>query len=73
MTTLCSESLIDNPNPYTVPVVILLYRVACKLKHNSKDNKPCNPVTIQFLLNNCLKLLDKTKYPEVITNDYVLL
>jgi len=69
LTTLCSESLIDNPNPFAVPLAVLLYRVAYKLKHNPKDGQLYNPVTIQLLLNNCLKLLDKTKYPEVITYD----
>lgn len=66
LTTFCSESLIDNPNPFTVPVTSLLYHIACKLKHNPEDGKTYNPVTIIHLLNNCLKLLDKTKYPQVI-------
>ncbi|XP_026805826.1 erythroid differentiation-related factor 1-like [Rhopalosiphum maidis] len=66
LTTLCSESLIDSPNPFAVPLAVLLYRVAYKLKHDPKDGKLYNPVTIQLLLNNCLKLLDKTKYPEIV-------
>lgn len=69
LTTFCSESFIDSPNPFTVPVARLLYRVAYKLKYNQEDGKPYNPVIIIHLLNNCLKLLDKTKYPQVITND----
>lgn len=74
LTTLCAESFVDNPNPFTVPVAGLLYRVAYKLKHNPEDRKPYNSVTIIHLLNNCLKLLDKTKYPQVIINDsYCLL
>jgi len=68
LTTLCSESLTDNLNPCVVPVAILLYRVACKSKHNLEDRKLYNPVTIQLLLNICLQL-DKTKYPQVISND----
>jgi len=66
LTTLCSESLTDSLNPFTVPVAILLYGVACKLKHNPDYGKSYNPVAIQLLLNNCLQLLDKTKYPQVI-------
>lgn len=68
LTTLCSKSLTDNLNPFAVPVAILLYRVACKSKHNPEDRKLYNPVTVQFLLNICLQL-DKTKYPQVISND----
>jgi len=74
LTTLCSESLINSPNPFTVPVVRLLYRVAYKLKHKPENGIPYNPITIIHLLNSCLKLLDKTKYPQVITDDsYCLL
>lgn len=70
LTTLCTESLIDSPNPFTIPVAMLLYRVAHKLlKHNSESRKPFNTVNIILLLNNTLKLIDKTKHPEVITND----
>jgi len=66
LTKFCSASLIDNPNPFTVPVTSLLYHIAYKLKHNPEVGKPYNTVTIIHLLNNCLKLLDKTKYPQVI-------
>lgn len=70
MTTLYTESLTDSPNPFTIPVAMLLYRVAHKLlKHNPESRKPFNTVNIILLLNNILKLLDKTKYPEVITKD----
>jgi len=69
LTTFCFESI--SPNPFTVPIASLLYHIVCKLKHNSEDGKPYNPVTVIHLLNNCLKLLDKTKYPQVvITNCY---
>eukprot|EP00102_Acyrthosiphon_pisum_P019007 XP_016656217.1 PREDICTED: uncharacterized protein LOC100569960 [Acyrthosiphon pisum] len=66
LTKFCSESFIDSQNPFTVPVARLLYRVAYELKHNQKDGKPYNPVTTIHLLNNCLKFLDKTKYPEAV-------
>lgn len=66
LTILCSESIIDSPNQLINPVTMFLYNVACQLKHNPEDEKPYNPITIILLLNNCLKLLDKTKYPRVI-------
>lgn len=77
MTSLCSESLVEGrcegQNPFTVPVAMLLYRVARNLKHNPDDGRPSSPATIQILLNNCLKLLNKTKYPQVIINELMLL
>jgi len=48
---------------------MLLYRVARNLKHNPDVGIPSSPITIQMLLNNCLKLLNKTKYPQVINNN----
>lgn len=70
LTSLCSESLVEGrcegQNPFTIPVAMLLYRVARNLKHNPDDGRPSSPVAIQILLNNCLKLLNKTKYPQVI-------
>jgi len=74
LTSLCSESLVEGrcegQNPFTVPVGMLLYRVARNLKHNPDVGIPSSPITIQMLLNNCLKLLNKTKYPQVINNKY---
>lgn len=69
LTSLCSESLVEGrcegQNPFTVPVAMLLYRVARNLKNNAVDGQPSCPSTIQILLNNCLNLLNKTKYPQV--------
>ncbi|CAH1725638.1 unnamed protein product [Aphis gossypii] len=75
LTTLYTESLTDSPNPFTIPVTLLLYRVAHKLlKHNPESQKPINTVKIILLLNNILKLLDKTEYPEIIVFvNYMLL
>ncbi|XP_050421584.1 erythroid differentiation-related factor 1 [Adelges cooleyi] len=77
LTSLCSESLVEGrcegQNPFTVPVAMLLYRVARNLKHNPVDGQPSSPATIQILLNNCLKLLNKTKYPQIVTSvNYML-
>lgn len=65
LTSLCSESLVDQgQNPFTVPVAMLLYRVARNMKH-SVDRSTMQPGTIRALLNNCLMLLPKEKYPQV--------
>ncbi|KAL4111775.1 hypothetical protein QTP88_015664 [Uroleucon formosanum] len=77
LTSLCSESLVEGrcegQNPFTVPVGMLLYRVARNLKHNPDVGIPSSPITIQMLLNNCLKLLNKTKYPQIVTSvNYML-
>lgn len=62
LTSLCSEGLIEKgQNPFTVPVAMLLYRVARNMKHNSNSQ----PGTIRMLLKNCLSLLPKEKYPQV--------
>lgn len=66
------EGRCEGQNPFTVPVGMLLYRVARNLKHNPDDGRPSSSVTIQMLLNNCLKLLNKTKYPQVIINWFLV-
>ncbi|XP_050543387.1 erythroid differentiation-related factor 1 isoform X2 [Daktulosphaira vitifoliae] len=77
LTSLCSESLVEGrcegQNPFTIPVAMLLYRVARNLKNNPVDGQPSSPATIQILLNNCLNLLNKTKYPQIVTSvNYML-
>lgn len=63
LTSLCSEGLMENgQNPFTVPVAMLLYRVARSMKHSSESPKPG---TIRALLKNCLYLLSREKYPQV--------
>lgn len=70
LSSLCSESLVEEycegQNLFTIPVAMLLYHVALNLKYNPIDEKASNSATIHILLNNCLKLLNKTKYPHVI-------
>lgn len=71
MTSLCSESDVDNgQNPFTIPVAMLLYRVARNMKHSSERRQPG---TIRMLLKNCLKLLPEEKYPEIVTSSYYML
>jgi hypothetical protein len=65
LTSLCSESLVEKgQNPFTVPVGMLLYRVARNMKH-SADPASARPGTIRALLTNCLALLPREKYPQV--------
>lgn len=52
----------NGQNPFTVPVAMLLYRVARSMKHSSESPKPG---TIRALLKNCLYLLSREKYPQV--------
>jgi len=60
------EDFNEGQNPFTVPVAMLLYNVAWNLKNNPIDDIPSNLANIEILLNNCLKLLNTTKYPQVI-------
>ncbi|XP_075222237.1 erythroid differentiation-related factor 1-like isoform X2 [Lycorma delicatula] len=70
LTSLCSEGLIEKgQNPFTVPVAMLLYRVARNMKHNSNSQ----PGTIRMLLKNCLSLLPKEKYPQIVTSAHYML
>lgn len=65
LTSLCSDSLEEkDQNPFTVPVGMLLYRVARNMRA-SQDNSISQVATISMLLKNCIKLLSKEKHPEV--------
>lgn len=71
LTSLCSEEDVETgQNPFTIPVAMLLYRVARNMKHSS-DRK--QPGTIKMLLKNCLKLLPEEKYPEIVTSSRYML
>lgn len=71
LTSLCSDQMIDNDqNPFTVPVAMLLYKVARNMKHSEDRNKPG---TIRMLLKNCLKLLAEEKFPEIVTSSHYML
>ncbi|XP_060526608.1 erythroid differentiation-related factor 1 [Cylas formicarius] len=72
LTSLCSEEDVNRgQNPFTIPVAMLLYRVARNMKH-SCDSKP-QPGTIRMLLKNCIKLLPEEKYPEIATSAHYML
>ena len=63
LTTLCADYMEDrNANPFTVPVGILLYRVARNMRQTMGRKKSA---TIRTLLENSLHLLDNTLYSQV--------
>uniref|UniRef100_A0A8D9EM91 Erythroid differentiation-related factor 1 n=1 Tax=Cacopsylla melanoneura TaxID=428564 RepID=A0A8D9EM91_9HEMI len=72
LTSLCSEELVSTSrNPFTIPVAMLLYRVA----RNMKYSRVCytSPGTIRMLLKNCLSLLSKQDYPQLVTSCHYML
>ncbi|XP_068957840.1 erythroid differentiation-related factor 1 isoform X4 [Petaurus breviceps papuanus] len=72
LTTLCEETEDKYQNPFTVPVAILLYKVACNMMMKKNQNKK-HYGTIRTLLLNCLKLLDKGRHPQIIASaNYML-
>lgn len=63
----------DNKNPFTVPVAMLLYKVARNMKNASDRMSAKQAGSIKALLENCVKLLPKEKYPQIVTSSYYLL
>lgn len=71
LTSLCSENDVEKgQNPFTIPVAMLLYRVARNMKHSSDRHQVG---TIRILLKNCVKLLPAEKYPEIVTSSLYML
>ncbi|KAF5269378.1 hypothetical protein FQA39_LY08770 [Lamprigera yunnana] len=71
LTSLCSKYMMEkDENPFTVPVAMLLYRVARNMKHSNDQHQPG---TIRMLLKNCIKLLEEKKYPEIVTSSNYML
>ncbi|XP_012579285.1 PREDICTED: erythroid differentiation-related factor 1 isoform X3 [Condylura cristata] len=72
LTTLCEETEDKYQNPFTMPVAILLYKVACNMMMKKNQNKK-HYGTIRTLLLNCVKLLDKSRHPQIIASaNYML-
>lgn len=63
----------QNTNPFTIPVGILLYTVARNLKYSSEKLSTKQAGNIKHLLDNCLKILPKEKYPQIITTSHYIL
>ncbi|XP_060566894.1 erythroid differentiation-related factor 1-like [Ruditapes philippinarum] len=72
LTTVCSdmEKNFSEQNPFTVPLGMLLYRVARKMW---TDQKLAKTALIRTLLENCLCLLDEKKHSQVCTSASYLL
>uniref|UniRef100_A0A7N6FCF2 Erythroid differentiation regulatory factor 1 n=1 Tax=Anabas testudineus TaxID=64144 RepID=A0A7N6FCF2_ANATE len=73
LTTLCEEAEEEKcQNPFTLPVAVLLYKVASNLMLKARQNrKPYG--TIRTLLLNCVKLLDQERHPQIIASAHYML
>lgn len=72
LTTLCEEAEEECQNPFTLPVAVLLYKVASNLMLKARQNRK-HYGTIRTLLLNCIKLLDQDKHPQIIASaNYML-
>ncbi|XP_061388075.1 erythroid differentiation-related factor 1 [Musca vetustissima] len=60
-------------NPFTVPVAMLLYTVARNMKNRNPSISPKTAGNIRALLDNCIKLLPKEKYPQIVTSSHYIL
>lgn len=70
-TTAAADS---NDNPFTVPVAMLLYKVARNMKNMSATNMSAKQAgSIKTLLDNCIQLLPKEKYPQIVTSSHYIL
>ncbi|XP_068184014.1 erythroid differentiation-related factor 1 [Antennarius striatus] len=73
LTTLCEEAEEEKcQNPFTLPVAVLLYKVASNLMLNSRHGRK-HYGTIRTLLLNCIKLLDQDRHPQIIASAHYML
>ncbi|XP_048864932.1 erythroid differentiation-related factor 1 isoform X2 [Brienomyrus brachyistius] len=72
LTTLCEEAAEEKcQNPFTLPVAVLLYKVASNMMKKNQNRKHYG--TIRTLLLNCIKLLDQERHPQIIASaNYML-
>lgn len=63
----------NDQNPFTIPVAMLLYTVARNLKYSNEKLTAKQAGNIKQLLDNCLKLLPKDKYPQIVTSSHYIL
>lgn len=63
----------DDKNPFTVPVAMLLYKVARNMKNSNEPIKAKQAGSIKALLDNCIKLLKIEEYPQIVASSYYLL
>ncbi|XP_061692945.1 erythroid differentiation-related factor 1 [Syngnathoides biaculeatus] len=73
LTTLCEEAEEEKShNPFTLPVAVLLYKVACNLMLKARENRK-HYGTIRTLLLNCVRLLDQDRHPQIIASAHYML
>ncbi|TDG53032.1 hypothetical protein AWZ03_000575 [Drosophila navojoa] len=60
-------------NPFTVPVGMLLYSVARNMKNTLEHITPKTAGNIRALLDNCIKLLPKEQYPQIVSSSHYIL
>nr|XP_055028090.1 erythroid differentiation-related factor 1 [Misgurnus anguillicaudatus] len=73
LTTLCEEAAEEKcQNPFTLPVAVLLYKVASNMILKKSQNGK-NYGTIRTLLLNCIKLLDEERHPQIIASAHYML
>ncbi|KAM9847832.1 erythroid differentiation-related factor 1 [Aulostomus maculatus] len=73
LTTLCEEAEEEKcQNPFTLPVAVLLYKVASNLMLKARQNRK-HYGTIRTLLLNCVKLLDLDRHPQIIASAHYML
>lgn len=73
LTTLCEEAEEEKcQNPFTLPVAVLLYKVATNLMLKARQNRK-HYGTIRTLLLNCIKLLDQDRHPQIIASAHYML
>lgn len=60
-------------NPFTIPVAMLLYKVAKNMKNMTERLTAKQAGSIKALLDNCIQLLPKEKYPQIVTSSHYML
>lgn len=69
-----SEKSESHQNPFTVPVGMLLYTVARNMRYSYETNVSAKKAgSIKMLLDNCIRLLEKEKHPQIITSSHYML
>lgn len=63
----------NDQNPFTIPVAMLLYTVARNMKYTNEKLTAKQAGNIKQLLDNCLKLLPRDKYPQIVTSSHYIL
>ncbi|KAJ3610458.1 hypothetical protein NHX12_022550 [Muraenolepis orangiensis] len=73
LTTLCEEAEDQKyQNPFTLPVAVLLYKVASNMMLKARQNRK-HYGTVRTLLLNCVKLLDQERHPQIIASAHFML